>query len=156
MLEAGFREIHIWEAGFATDLDHAKEVCEEIVRRDLKFPWNVYNGLRISRLDAELFRNLKQAGCYRVSLGIESGSQEILDRVKKNINLDQVREAVALARAAGVETLSFFLVGLPGETEETMRRTIEFARELDYYLNKVVIAIPSPGPRCSTNTNRRA
>ncbi len=145
MLEAGFREIHIWEDGFATDLDHAKAVCDEIVARGLKFPWNVYNGIRIGRLDGELFRKLRKAGCYRVSLGIESGCQEILDRVKKGIKLDQVREAVSLARSAGVETLSFFLVGLPGETEETMRRTIEFARELDCDLNKVGIATPIPG-----------
>ncbi len=145
MLRAGFREIHIWEDGFATNPDHAKAVCDEIVRRGLKFPWNVYNGIRIGRLDEELFRKLKQAGCYRVSLGIESGSQEILDRVNKGITLDQVRNTVSLARSAGVETLSFFLVGLPGETEETMRRTIDFARELGCDLNKVGIATPIPG-----------
>lgn len=145
MLEVGFKEIHIQDDMFSMDLQRAKATCDEIIRRGLKFPWNIYNGVRCASVDLEFFQKLKRAGCYRVSMGIESGNQEILDRIQKGITIEQIKEAVRLAKEAGVEILTFFLVGLPGETEDTMRQTIEFAKELDCDLNKVAIATPIPG-----------
>ncbi|MFA4872283.1 MAG: radical SAM protein, partial [Patescibacteria group bacterium] len=88
---------------------------------------------------------LKKAGCYRVSFGVESGDQGVLDRAKKGITIDQIKSAFKLAKKTGMETLGFFVLGLPGETKETMEKTINLAKELDVDLPKASIATPLPG-----------
>ncbi|MEK7211870.1 MAG: radical SAM protein, partial [Patescibacteria group bacterium] len=145
MLKCGFREIHLWDDGFSTDLNRAKEICRLILRRGLEFPWNIYNGLRVDRLDEELLRLLKSAGCYRISIGVESGNQEVLNDVDKNITPEQIRRAAKMIKTAGIESLGFFLVGFPKDTESSMRETIDFAKELNLDLPKVGIIMPLPG-----------
>lgn len=145
VLNLGYKEIHIWDDCFSAVLDHPKQICDEILRRKLKVCWNVYNGIRVDRVDEELLRKLKVAGCYRVSFGIESGDQEILDRVGKGIKLDQIKEAARLAKKVNIETLGFFMIGLPGETKETIQKTIDLAKEIDLDLPKAGIATPLPG-----------
>lgn len=144
LLHHGFREIHIWDDTFNADIQRAKDICDEIVRRDLHFPWNMYVGIRVDRVDLEFFRKAKRAGCYRVGLGVESGNQELIDRIHKGIKLEQVKEAVRLAKQAGVEVVAFFMLALPGETIETMENTIKFAKELDVEFCKATITIPFP------------
>ena len=74
---------------------------------------------------------MKGAGCGRIYYGIESGSQEILDRVNKGITLEMVRETVRNTKRLGMKALGFFLIGAPGETKKTVRETLRFAKELD-------------------------
>ncbi|MEW6356074.1 MAG: radical SAM protein [Planctomycetota bacterium] len=145
MLRLGFREIHIEDDGFSTNLNKAKAICDEIIRRGLKFPWTLINGIRVNRTDEELVRKLKQAGCYQAAFGIESGNQQILDRIQKGITKDQVRKAIAITKKTGIETFGFFMLGLPDETEQTMQDTIDFAVELDLDIAKFAITIPLPG-----------
>lgn len=145
LLNIGYKEIHVWDDCFSADLKHAKSVCDEVIRRSLKVCWNVYNGIRVDRVDEELLVKLKEAGCYRVSFGIESGDQGVLDRSKKGITIDQIKTAFKLAQKTGMETLGFFMIGLPGETKETIQKTINLAKELDIDLPKVSIATPLPG-----------
>lgn len=145
MLKSGFREIHIWDDGFSTDLRRAKEICELIIKRKLHFAWNLPNGLRVDRLDEEFLLLLKRAGCYRVSIGVESGNQEVLDDVNKNLTLDQIRAAVKLIKKVGIESLGFFILGFPKDTEATMQESIDFAKELDLDLIKTGIIMPLPG-----------
>ena len=145
LLKAGFKEIQIWEDGFSTDLERAKAICRLIIQRGLRFPWNIHNGIRVDRLDEELLRLLKKAGCYRTSIGVESGNPKVLAGLGKNITMDKVRQAVKIIKKVGIECLGFFLVGLPGDTEETMQETINFAKELDLDLAKVGILMPLPG-----------
>ncbi len=145
MLKLGFREIHIWDDNFSTDMERAKLICDLIIKKGLKFPWNIFNGLRVDRVDEELLFKLKKAGCYRVSIGIESGNQGVLDNIGKNITLEKVRNAVALIKKAKIECLGFFILGLPGETEKTMQETINFAKELKLDFAKTGIVSPFPG-----------
>lgn len=145
MLKLGFKELHVWDDNFSTDMERAKSVCDLIIKKGLKFPWNIFNGLRVDRIDEELALKLKKAGCYRTSIGIESGNQDVLNEVGKNITLDKVRNAVALIKKAKIEVLGFFILGLPGETEETMRDTISFAKELKLDFAKTGILAPFPG-----------
>jgi anaerobic magnesium-protoporphyrin IX monomethyl ester cyclase len=89
---------------------------------------------------------MKQAGCIRAAFGVESGNQSILDTVvDKQLTLDQVRQAFKAARAVGMETIGFFIIGLPGETEQTIDDTIQFACELDPVVANFSIATPFPG-----------
>lgn len=145
MLKSGFREIHIWDDGFSTDLERAKKICELIIKRRLKFAWNLPNGLRVDCLDEELLLLLKRAGCYRISIGVESGNQEVLDDVNKNLTLDQIRAAVRLIKKVSIESLGFFILGFPKDTEATMQESIDFAKELDLDLIKTGIIMPLPG-----------
>lgn len=145
MLKLGFKELHIWDDNFSTDMERAKSICDLIVKKGLKFPWNIFNGLRVDRIDEELAFKLKKAGCYRTSLGIESGNQDVLNTIGKNITLDKVRHAAKLLKKAKIERLGFFILGLPGETEKTMEDTINFAKELKLDFAKTGIVSPFPG-----------
>lgn len=145
MLRCGFEEIHIADDGFSTDLGRAKKICDLIVKKGLKFPWALQNGIRADRVDAELFKKLKKAGCYRVAMGVETGNERVLKEINKGLTLTQVRKAFKLAKKAGIETYAFLMFGLPGDTEETMRETIEFTKELDPDYPKAAITIPLPG-----------
>ena len=147
MLRIGFKEIHTIDDGFSTDLNRAKEICDEIIRRKLKFHLNIRSGMRVDRVDIELLEKMKKAGCYRISYGVESGNQEILNNIKKGTTLERIKEVFKMTNEAGIETLGFFMIGLPGETEETMQDTIDFAKELNPYIAKLGILTPLPGTK---------
>lgn len=147
MLKAGFAEINILDDTFSTDIKRAKAICDEIIRRGLKFPWHPLNGIRVDCVDKELFIKMKRAGCYKVSFGIESGNQDVLSKINKGTKLQQVRDAVRWARQVGFETFGYFMIGLPGDTEETIKDTIRFAKELKLDIAKFNITIPLPGTR---------
>jgi anaerobic magnesium-protoporphyrin IX monomethyl ester cyclase len=144
MLASGFKEIHIVDDMFSTDIKRAKKICDMIMEENLKFPWTLQNGLRVDSVDEELLFKLKQAGCYRVTFGVESGNQRILDNIKKEITLDQVRNAVKWGNKAGLEIFGYFMLALPGETVETMDDTINFAKELDFDYVKFTVMMPLP------------
>lgn len=145
LLRCGFREIHIIDDSFTQDLPRAKAVCEEILRHGLKFPWSLFNGIRVDTVDEEFFRLAKKAGLWQVGFGIETGNEEVLRRINKRITLDQTEKAVRMASRAGLDTFGFFILGLSGETERSMRETIDFAKRLPLDTAKFDICIPYPG-----------
>lgn len=144
MLKLGFNEIHIWEDLFTTDLDRAKEICRLILKKKLKFPWNLFTGIRVNIGDQEFFNLAKRAGCYSVSFGYESGNQALLNNVNKGITLEQSIKSTKMAKKAGLETVGFFMFGLPGETEKTMQNTIDFANKLNPDYAKITLLLPFP------------
>jgi len=87
---------------------------------------------------------MKEAGCTMLCFGIESGNQEILDKVKKKITLEKCKQAVAMCRQVGISPMTSYILGLPGETEETIKKTLEFAKELSDNYGFHVLA-PFPG-----------
>ena len=147
MLSAGFKEIHIADDMFTTDVARVKAICEAIVRENLKFPWATVTGIRVDRGDQEMFDLMRRAGCYRVYFGIESGDQAILNGIGKKISIDQVNRAVVMARKAKLETCGFFMFGLPGETEATMEKTVQLACALDLDWVKASIMVPLPATK---------
>ncbi len=144
MLDCGFREIHLADDCFTVDIPRAKSICRGILERGLKFSWATVTGIRADRVDQELLNLMKEAGCYRVFYGIESGSEEVLRRINKGETPDDVRRAVEMSRKAGLEVHGFFMLALPGDTEKTMRQTIDFAKELDLDMAKAAITVPLP------------
>ncbi|MFH0936773.1 MAG: radical SAM protein [Candidatus Daviesbacteria bacterium] len=145
MLACGFKEIHITDDSFTQNIVRAKEVCREIIRRKLKFPWSLINGVRVNLVDLELFQLAKEAGCWQVGFGIETGSQRVLKRINKQITLSQVRRAVSLAEKVGLDTFGFFIFGLAGDTEKSMAQTVKFAKSLPLSTAKFDICVPYPG-----------
>ena len=144
LVRLGYREIHVLDDLFAMDMKRAKRICELILEDGMDITINLFSGLRVNTVDRELLELLKAAGCYSVSYGPESGNQELLDSIKKGITLEQSRRAIALTKEVGLETVAFFMFGLPGETEETMWQTIDFAVELDPDYAKVTLLLPFP------------
>jgi radical SAM superfamily enzyme YgiQ (UPF0313 family) len=124
----GIKEIDIFDYDFTVDKRRVAEICYLIMQRNLDITWACRS--RID-LDLGILEKMKEAGCRRIYYGIESGSQEILDRVNKNITLDQIRTTIRHTKKLGIKALGFFLIGAPGDTLKTVRQTVKFARELD-------------------------
>lgn len=141
------KEIGVTDDIWNLDLNRAKELCRGLIDQGLnRVPWITIHGMKVNHTDAELFRLMKRAGCKRVGFGVESGDEFILKRVvKKSQTFEQVRAAFRNAKEAGLETMGFFIFGMPYETEETMEKTIRLALELDPDLANFMIAAPYPG-----------
>lgn len=145
MLNCGFKEIHIIDDSFTQNIIRAKEVCREIISRKIKFSWSLINGVRVNLVDKEFFQLAKKAGCWQSGLGIESGDQRVLDKINKKITLSQVRRAVKIAEESGIDTFGFFIFGLLGDTLNSMKKTIKFAKSLPLTTAKFDMCIPYPG-----------
>jgi radical SAM superfamily enzyme YgiQ (UPF0313 family) len=120
--------INIADDLFVSDKKKVKEVCSEIQRRGLRFAWSAF--ARVNTVDLETLRVMKDTGCDGISFGVESGNQEMLDRIKKKITLDQVRRAVGLCQEVGLVVHTSFIVGLPGETLKTLQDSRSFGESL--------------------------
>ena len=99
---------------------------------------------RVDTLTLDMMKLMKKAGCHLIKFGVESGNQEILNKIGKGIKLEQVVNAVKWAKEVGLEVVGFFMIALPGETEKTMQDTINFAKRLDLDMAKLSIMIPLP------------
>jgi anaerobic magnesium-protoporphyrin IX monomethyl ester cyclase len=142
ILSYGLTRINIADDLFTSDREKVHEVCEEIRRRKLSLTWTAFS--RVNTVDKETLRLMRETGCDCISFGIESGNQEMLKRVRKGITLDQARKAVALCKEAGILPHASFMVGLPGETPETLKDTAEFSKSLDILYGFHFLA-PFPG-----------
>ena len=125
----GIREIDIFDYEFLINRKRSLGIMKEIQRRKLDILWACR--ARIDSVDEEMLREMAASGCGRVYYGIESGDQGMLDRVNKGITVEQIRETIKLTREHGIRALGFFLIGSPGETRESIRHTVKFAKSLD-------------------------
>ncbi len=127
----GVREFHIIDDAFTADHDYAMEFCAALNRSGLDLVWACPIGLRLDSLSSELLKAMEASGCYAAVVGIESGSQRILDFVRKGLTLETIREKTALiARETNWILGGFFVLGFPTETREEIYQTINFAAEL--------------------------
>jgi radical SAM superfamily enzyme YgiQ (UPF0313 family) len=108
-------------------------------------PWIFVNGIRANLADLDLLTKLKQAGLLRTAFGVETGDAEMLVKIDKHVDHDTIRQAFKNAKAAGIETIGFFIIGLPGDTRESMQRTIDFAVEIDPMIANFSMMTPYPG-----------
>jgi len=143
--EYKIREIHFIDDTFTLNRRRVEEICDEIKKRKLKFFWTCPNGVRVDTITKELLERMKDAGCYGLAFGVESGDQGILNNIRKGTTLEKIREVFRLCKEIGLETWGFFMFGLPGDTEETIKKTIDFAIELDPDVAKFHITVPYPG-----------
>jgi anaerobic magnesium-protoporphyrin IX monomethyl ester cyclase len=146
------KDLKATEIGLTDDiwnlkLPRAKDLCRALIREGLNtVPWTTVHGMKVNHTDPELFQLMKAAGCRRVGFGVESGDPHILrDVVKKSQTVDMVRNAFRWAREAGLQTMGFFIFGMPEENEATMEKTIQLALELDPDLAHFMLATPYPG-----------
>ncbi len=130
----GVRSVIFWDDNFCVMPRWVDRFCGILEARNLHISWSVL--ARADTVTSDMLRRMAKAGCYSIQFGFESGSQEILDMIRKGTTLEQYRRAVCWSRAAGLEVRGSFMLGFPGETPEMSLRTIEFACELnaDYTL----------------------
>lgn len=145
--DLGAREIGVLDDSFNIDRKRVLAICDLLISEGLSHvPWIMINGIRANLADEELLGRMREAGCLRTAFGVESGNQEILDTViDKHLTLEEIRAAFKAAKSVGMETIGFFIIGLPGETEETIEETIRFACELDPLVANFSMATPFPG-----------
>lgn len=148
LLSMGFTRINVADDLFTSNKKRVREVCQEIARRGLSFGWSAFS--RVNTVDKKTFALMRETGCDCVSFGIESGNKEMLKRVKKNITLDQARNAVSVCKEVGILPHASFMVGLPGETHQTMADSDAFARSLDVVYGYHFLA-PFPGTTVREN-----
>lgn len=141
--EFGVREIDFFDATFFLPRRRAFEMFEEIKRRRLKIEWSCRS--RVDVVDKDVLRAAKDAGCRQIYFGIESVDHDVLGAIKKDVDTDQIRRAIAWAKGFGIRTMGFFMVGNPHDTKKSIRNTIDFAKHLGVDFIQVCRTIAKPG-----------
>lgn len=144
-LKLNIKEIFVYDDTFTVDRQRVVDICNEIIKRNLKFTWDIR--ARVNTVDEELLRLLKQVGCIRIHFGVEAGTEKILKVLNKNISLEQALTAFKLSRKIGIQTLAYFMIGSPTETEEDVLQTIEFMNKLDPDFVQITLLTPFPGTK---------
>ncbi|MDI6756532.1 MAG: radical SAM protein [Endomicrobiia bacterium] len=141
----GCRQIVFADTTFPFNGAHARAVCTEMINRGLnkKVVW--FTSTRADIIDADMLALMYKAGCRLITLGVESGNQQILDSIKKNITLKQFGDAVKMAHKAKIGITASYIIGLPGETFQTATDTINFAKKLGTLYAQFNILVPYPG-----------
>ncbi len=145
------KNIFFEDDNLTLDLKRFEAICDGIIERKIKIGWETPNGVRADCLNLELLKKMKRSGCVSVFVGVESGDQQILDKVIcKSLDLTRVVEFAKNSRSIGLKTGAFYIIGFPGETKENMQRTVDFALGLkrDYDVGMhLFMATPSYGTR---------
>jgi radical SAM superfamily enzyme YgiQ (UPF0313 family) len=139
----GIHNIHMYADLFTVSRDQVMGLCELILAQGLKVRWTCNS--RVDYVDEEMLKLMGRAGCWMISWGIESASEEILRRARKGAYPDRVEQALLWSHQAGIGNWGYFIIGLPGETEQTIRQSIDFAKRLPLDLALFHIAAPYPG-----------
>tara|TARA_Y100000034_G_scaffold126632_1_gene178126 strand:- start:236 stop:1636 length:1401 start_codon:yes stop_codon:yes gene_type:complete len=143
----GTKEIDFQDDNFTFYADRVFEFCDLMIKTGLnkKVIWKVANGVRCDKLTLPMLKKMKKAGCYMLSLGIESGNQEILDKMRKAEKLIDIKNAAKWCNQVGIESRGLFIFGNLGENRKTMEDTINFAKSLPLGTATFHICIPMPG-----------
>ncbi len=139
----GITNIHMYADLFTVNRDHVVALCKLIIEREIKIRWTCNS--RVDYVDEEMLSLMGQAGCWLISWGIESANEMILKRARKGYKKEQAFRALKWAKAAGIKNWGYFIIGLPGETEESIQETIAYAKELPVDIALFHIAAPYPG-----------
>ncbi len=143
----GIREVHFMDDTFTVHRGRVEELCDRLIAARSNLAWMCF--ARADNLDQRLLAKMRRAGCWMISLGIESGDAGVLRIIKKGIDLDQVRRVCGWSRRLGVAVRGLFMLGLPTETKQTIRRTIDLARSLNLYTADFCITYLLPNTELS-------
>ncbi len=144
----GAQEIGVLDDSANIQMDRLERMADLFIEHKVNHvPWIFVNGIRANLATQPLLTKLKQAGLKRVAFGVESGDPDVLLSIDKKIDHDTIRQAFKNAKAAGLETIGFFIIGLPGENEKSMDRTIKFACEVDPLIANFSMMTPYPGTK---------
>jgi anaerobic magnesium-protoporphyrin IX monomethyl ester cyclase len=143
MVRFDVRNFFVWAETFVVDKHYVEQLCRAIIERGLNISWTCNS--RVDTVDAALLKLMKQAGCWMISFGIESAEQKILDEVQKGTTVEQAQDAVRWAHEAGIKAVGHIIFGLPGETSQSIMKTMAYAKKLGLDLAQFYCAVPFPG-----------
>lgn len=141
----GIREFHIEDDNFTWYRDFVMKFCELLLSGKHKYFWAFPNGLRLNVLDKELLLMMKRAGCYSICVGIESGSDRVLQSIKKKLKVSEIKEKLKIIHDIGLPVTGFFMLGFPSETLEDIRQTEKLIMESNFFAIHLFMFHPLPG-----------
>jgi anaerobic magnesium-protoporphyrin IX monomethyl ester cyclase len=139
----GIKDISYWDDTFTLDRQWIEEFCRLIIDRGIDITWSCTS--RVDRIDEGILQLMKRAGCWCISLGVETGSDRLLEVIRKGITKAQVLKAFDICKRVSMDTRAFFILGIPSETREESAETIEFAKRLNPTFAQFTMAVPYPG-----------
>jgi len=139
----GVHNIHMYADLFTVNRDQVVSLCRGLIDAGLKIRWTCNS--RVDFVDEEMLRLMAASGCHYIAWGLESGNREVLAHARKGVDPDRARQSLRWAKAAGIRNWGYFIIGLPGETVDTIRETIAFAKSLPLDIALFHIAAPYPG-----------
>lgn len=139
----GYKEVFYRDETFTMSRKRVIKICEEIIRRKIDISWLC--NARVGTMNKKIMSLMKRAGCHTLKIGVESGSQQILDNIKKDITLDMIRKTFKNAKSVGIRTHAHMMLGCPGENPETINRTMKFVNEINPTTVTYGIMTPYPG-----------
>ncbi|GAF84177.1 unnamed protein product, partial [marine sediment metagenome] len=142
----GIRHLLFEDDNLTFDRKRAEAIFQGMIEREFRFSWTTPNGVAMWRLDDHLLELMRDSGCYWLSLGLESGDPETLSKViRKPLRFDRVEGITRACKRLGIRTTALFVLGLPGETLESMRRSMKYAEDMDVDSIAISVATPYPG-----------
>ncbi|MBD3264115.1 MAG: radical SAM protein [Candidatus Omnitrophica bacterium] len=142
MEEFGVKRFHFEDDNISLDRRRFENILDKIISSGLEIEWDAPNGIRADTLDYDLLKKMKNSGCRSLSIGIESGNQEVLNKIiKKNTSLEKIIGVARGCKKLGMRLLAFYVIGFPGETKENIKDTVDFALKLlkDYDVNPALL-----------------
>ncbi|MGW8144255.1 MAG: B12-binding domain-containing radical SAM protein [Anaerolineales bacterium] len=139
----GINNIHMYADLFTVNREQVVELCQRMIDENINIRWMCNS--RVDYVDEEMLQLMGQAGCWLISWGIESGNEQILKHAHKGADPAKAQKALSWAKRAGIKNWGYFIIGLPGETEETIQQTIEFSKKLPLDIALFHVAAPYPG-----------
>lgn len=139
----GIRNLHFHDDIFFSIKKNAHAICDKLIEKKWNLTWSCLG--RVNNIDSSLAEKMKRAGCWQIGFGIESGSQEILDFIKKGVKLEEIKKAVSLTKKAGIEVSGYLMMGHPKETKASINKTIDLLIELDVDNFEIGYFVPFPG-----------
>lgn len=139
----GINELVFFDDTFLINQDRAYSICEGIIKKNIDVSWSC--NTRVNNINKDILSILKKAGCWLIQLGVESGNQNILDTIKKGITLEGVEKACRLIYKTGIDVKTYFILGHPGETVNTLNDTIRFMTRLPARYAAINFMTPFPG-----------
>ena len=143
VLKYNLKEFNFFDDTFTINKKRVIEICNKIKERNLNISWICFS--RTNTIDDELVKNMKSSGCKKISFGLESGDQKILELIGKKTTIDMGRSAVQTVRKYGIPVHASFMIGNIGETKMSIKKTIDFATSLDIDNATFFITTPFPG-----------
>ncbi len=147
-MEPGIKDFLFYDDTFTVNRKRVLEICEEILRRNIEIRWDIRT--RVDTVDEEMLELLKKAGCVAIHYGVEAGNDKILKVIKKGFNVEKVKEIFRLTKKVGIETLAYFMIGLPSERAEDIQDSFDLAKELKPDYVHFTIFSPYPGTELYT------
>jgi anaerobic magnesium-protoporphyrin IX monomethyl ester cyclase len=139
----GINNIHMYSDLFTVNRDQVMELCQRMIDEKINIKWT--SNSRVDYVDEEMLQMMGRAGNWLISWGIESGNEQILKHARKGAYPDKAKRALIWAKKAGIMNWGYFIIGLPGETEATIRQTIDFSKKLPLDIALFHVAAPYPG-----------